>query len=97
MKLKRTVIIEFERVRITTTPYSAKNFFRCELCGANAEFFSRAEASELIKTMRMQGLNVNQSNLHFYKASADRILICLNSIINGNDSVINKLISKEMQ
>ena len=93
MKLKRTVTIEFERVKITTTLYSAKNFFRCEVCGTEAEFFSRTEAAELVKIMRMQGLTINRANLHFYQPDERQILVCLNSIINGNNHVINKLIS----
>ena len=92
MKLKRTVIIEFERVKITTT-HCAKNFFRCHLCETETEFFSQAEAAELVKVMRMQGLEINQVNLHFYQPNEQQILICLNSIINGNNPKINKLIN----
>ena len=58
MKLKRTVTIEFDRVTIKAT-HCAENFFRCELCGAEAEFFSQAQAAELVKAMRLQGLTVN--------------------------------------
>ena len=92
MKLRRTVTIEFDRVRITTT-HCAKNYFRCEVCGTEAEFFSRTEAAELVKVMRMQGLTIDQANLHFYQRDGQQILICLNSIINGNNPRINKLIN----
>ena len=92
MKLKRTITIEFDRVKITTT-HCAKNFFRCDLCGADAEFFSRAEAAELVKVLQMQGLKINRANLHFYQSDEEEILVCLNSIINGNNPVIHKLIT----
>lgn len=90
MKLKRTVIIEFDRVTIKAT-HCAENFFRCEMCGAETEFFSRAQAVELIKAMRMQGLSVNQANMHFYQQNGQQVLICLNSIINGNNPGTNKI------
>ena len=92
MKLKRTVTIEFDRVIIKAT-HCAGNFFRCELCGTEAGFFSQAQAVELVKAMRMRGLSVNQTNLHFYQPNERQFLICLNSIVNGNNTVINKLIS----
>ena len=72
MKLKRTVTIEFDRVTIKATPYSAENFFRCGMCGAEAEFFSQTQAAELVKAMRMQGLTVNQANLHFYQREGSK-------------------------
>ncbi len=71
MKLKRTVTIEFDHVKITTT-HCAKNFLRCELCGAETEFFSRQEASELMKLLQMQGLSVNRANLHFYQQTTNK-------------------------
>ncbi|MBA3786197.1 MAG: hypothetical protein H0X15_11805 [Acidobacteria bacterium] len=92
VKLKRTITIEFDRVKITTT-HCAKNFFRCNLCGAETEFFSRQEASELMKILQMQDLSINRANLHFYQTNDEQILICLNSILNGNNPKINKLIS----
>jgi hypothetical protein len=92
VKLKRTVTIEFDRVIIKAT-HCAENFFRCELCGAEAEFFNQAQAAQLVKAMRMQGLSVNQANLHFYQRDGQQILICLNSIINRSNSGVNKLIS----
>ena len=93
MKSKRTVTIEFDRVKITTT-HCAENVFRCELCGAETEFLSRREASELAKIMQMQGLKFNPAHLHFYQPDKQQILVCLDSIIAANNSVvINKLIS----
>ena len=92
MKSKRTVTIEFDRVRITTT-HCAKNIFRCELCDAETEFLSRREASELARIMQMQGLKFNPAHLHFYQPDEQQILVCLDSIIAGNSPVIiNKLI-----
>jgi hypothetical protein len=92
VKVKRTVIVEFNCVKITTT-HCAKNFLRCDLCAADTEFLSRTEASELAKVMQMQGLHVNSANLHFYQTKDEQILICLNSIIGGNNSKIHKLMS----
>jgi hypothetical protein len=63
------------------------------MCGTETEFFSQAQAAELVKAMRMQGLTINQANLHFYQREGQQILICLNSIINGNNPKINKLIN----
>jgi hypothetical protein len=37
VNLKRTITIEFDRVKITT--HCAKNFFRCNLCGAETAKF----------------------------------------------------------
>ena len=92
MKVKRTVTIEIERVKVTTT-HCAKNIFRCEQCQAETEFFSRAEAAELAKIMRMQGFEINQANLHFYEPDDEQILICLNSILEGRSLRINKIIT----
>lgn len=92
MKLKRTITIEFERVKITTT-HCAKNIFRCDLCKAETEFFSHMEAVELVKVMRMQGLEVSGANLHFYQTDTEQTLVCLNSILNGNNPKITKLIN----
>ena len=91
MKLKRTVTIEIDRVKITTT-HCAKNVFRCERCGAETEFLSRSEASELAKIMRTQGLEINPANLHFYQRDEQQMMVCLDSIVAGNNPVvINKL------
>ena len=93
MKLKRTVTIEIDRVKITTT-HCAKNVFRCDLCGAETEFLSRSEAVGLAKIMQRHGLKIIQANLHFYQRDERQMLVCLNSIIMGNNFVvINKLIS----
>lgn len=81
MKSKRTVIIEFDRVKITTT-FNHKNYFWCELCQAEAEFITSIEAVELIKVVQIQGLNVRRENLHLYQKEANQMLVCLNSIIN---------------
>jgi hypothetical protein len=92
VKFKRTITIEFERVKITTT-HCAKNIFRCDLCEAETEFFSHTEAAELVKIMRMQGLEASGANLHFYQTDTEQRLVCLNSILNGNNPKITKLIN----
>lgn len=81
MKTKRTVTIEFDRVKITTT-FNHKNHFWCELCQEDAEFITQTEAVELVKVMQVQGLNIKRENLHLYQSTENQTLICLNSIIN---------------
>ena len=94
MKSKRTVTIEFDRVKITTARGN-KNFFRCEFCQTETEFLSQSETAEIAKVMQMQGLEINRANLHFYQPNEERILVCLNSIIPGNNPETNKYINQE--
>lgn len=89
MKTKRTVTIEFDRIKITTA-FAHKNHFRCGICRTEAEFITPAEAVELIKIMQVQGLAIRRENLHFYETDTSQTLICLNSIVNsGNNLQIN--------
>ncbi len=81
MKTKRTVTIEFDRVRITTT-FNHQNHFWCEPCQAEAEFITKEEAIKLVKIMQVHGLTVRGESLHLYEKDANQMLICLNSIIN---------------
>ena len=80
MRLKRTVTIEIDRVKITTT-HNHKTSLWCEFCQAETEFVNQAEAVELAKIMQTQGLIVKRENLHFYQ-SKDYVFVCLNSIIH---------------
>lgn len=82
MRLKRTVTIEFDRVKITTT-HNHKSSLWCEICQAEAEFVNQTDAVELAKIMQMQGLIIRRENLHFYQSNKDGVLICLNSIVQG--------------
>jgi hypothetical protein len=80
MLLKRTVTIEFDRVKITTT-HNHKASLWCELCQTETEFVSQTEAVELAKLMQTQGLIIRRENLHFYQSNENGVLVCLNSIV----------------
>jgi xanthine dehydrogenase molybdopterin-binding subunit B len=82
--MKRTITIEFDRVKITTT-HHGKNLMWCELCQSKAEFLNRKEALEMAKFIKAQGVAIKRENLHFYQVSDEQVLICLNSIIKGNN------------
>lgn len=81
MKFKRTVTIEFDRIKITTL-HRGKIILWCEFCEAETEFINQTEAVELAKVMQMQDLNIKRENLHFYQSKQDDVLICLTSIFN---------------
>ena len=83
MKMKRTITIEFDRVKVTTA-HDHKHLSWCELCRAETEFLNSTEAAEVSRAMRMQGLDVFRENLHFYQPDEEQILVCLNSILNGD-------------
>lgn len=80
MRLKRTVTIEIDRVKITTTHYHKSSLW-CEFCQAETEFVNQTEAVELTKIMQTQGLIINRERLHFYQSNKDDVLVCLNSIV----------------
>lgn len=80
MKLKRTVTIEFERVKITLS-YNHKCCMFCSLCRSESEFISHTEAVEVLKILNTQGLFINSKNLHFYQPDPKEIFVCLSSII----------------
>ena len=80
MRLKRTVTIEIDRVKITTTHHHKLSLW-CEFCQAETEFVNQTEAVELAKVMQTQGLIINRDQLHFYQSNKDNVLVCLNSII----------------
>jgi len=84
--MKRTITIEFDRVKITTTHHD-KNLMWCELCQSKAEFLNRNEAMAMAQAIKAQGVALKQENLHFYQSSDEQVLICLNSIINGNNPI----------
>jgi hypothetical protein len=86
MRKKRTVTIEFDRIKITTT-LDHKRRFWCELCQAEAEFITKAEAFALVKVMEVQGLNIRKECLHLYESKPTQLLICLTSIINSGNNL----------
>ena len=83
MKLKRTVTVEIDRVKITKS-CDSQNLIWCEICQAETEFISRTETVELLKVMQLQNLDVCHENLHLYQPDETQTLVCLSSIINGN-------------
>lgn len=85
MKTKRIreMVIEIERVKITAS--NRQNSFWCEICQIRTEFFNQMETSELAAILRKQNLEIKLENLHFYQPDEEQILVCLNSILNGNN------------
>ena len=80
MKTKRTLTIEIDRVRITTS-HVHKHAAWCELCRSESEFVEHSEAAEIAKMIRAQGLAMNKEDLHFYQPTGEQMLVCLNSIV----------------
>ncbi len=85
MKLKRTVIIEIDCLKIT----SAKCFGRllwCDFCQKQTKFLTPAEILEIAE---IAGINrtIDKSRLHFHKWSETERLICLKSILDCEKSV----------
>lgn len=87
MKIRKTVTIEFDRVKITTVQHCKKMLW-CEFCQAESEFLDQNAALNLTGFLESQGLSVNQKNLHFYRSNEEQTLVCFNSIIKSNDPVI---------
>lgn len=84
MKVKRTVTIVLDRVKITTA-HGYKVHGWCELCQAEAEFLNQAEADQLASVFTARGLTINERDLHYYHPTDDQILVCVNSMLNGNN------------
>lgn len=85
MKLKRTVTVEFECLKITTSR-RRQEFLFCPVCRAESVFISVTEAKRLLNVLRMQETFLKPEDLHFYQPDASDALVCLNSIINyGNN------------
>jgi hypothetical protein len=82
-KNKRTVTIEFDRVKITTR-FPGAVLQRCELCQAESEFIENMDVIELAKIMQLQGLEIACDELHFYHPTEMKRLVCVNSLINGS-------------
>ena len=87
MKTKRTLTIEIDRVKITTS-HVHKHTAWCELCRAESEFVEHGEAVEVAKLIQTQGLPINKEDLHFYQPTGEQMLVCLNSIVSGNNPKI---------
>ena len=85
MRLKRTLTIEIDRVKITTTHHHKSSLW-CEFCQAETEFVNQTEAVELAKLMQTQGLIVKRENLHFYQSKEDDVFVCLNSIVHNESN-----------
>ncbi|MBC7899562.1 MAG: hypothetical protein H7070_05865 [Saprospiraceae bacterium] len=85
MKTKRTLTIEFDRVKITTSR-NLKRVVWCELCRQETEFLNKTEANDLVNVLAAQGMEIKEVHFHFYHPTNAEILICLKSIMNpGGD------------
>lgn len=83
MKVKRTLTIEIERVRITTNFNHNKHLW-CEICRTETEFITKDETAKLFKAINAQGLSVKKDSLHFFGTDKTQLMVCLNSIVNGS-------------
>lgn len=86
MKVKRTLTIEIDRVRITTNFNHNKHLW-CDICQKETEFITGDEAVELVKAIQMQGLSVKKECLHFFGANEAAVMVCLNSIIDSSNNL----------
>ena len=86
MKVKRTLTIEIDRVKITTNFNHNKHLW-CEICQREAEFITGKEAFELAKAMKAQGLHIKKENLHLLGATDSEMMVCLGSIINSSNNL----------
>ena len=86
MKQKRTITIEFDRVKITAT-HSSKKTTWCEFCRTEADFLDQTEAIEVARLLHQQGLSINKNTLHVQQQNQTETLVCLNSILTGSDPV----------
>lgn len=86
MKHRRTVTIEFEHVKVTTSFRNGRNLW-CDLCGARSEFIQQVHMIDIEKLMQMQGTSIDCNALHFFHPTGSQTLVCLNSIFNGRNAV----------
>lgn len=86
MKVKRTLTIEIDRVKITTNFNHNKHLW-CEICRAETEFITKNEAAGLIKAIRDQGMQIKKESLHFFGNGDVDTMFCLNSIIDGSTNL----------
>lgn len=83
MKMKRTITIEFDHTTVTTA-HDQKKLRWCGVCKAGSEFITRAEAVHLAKFITALGITVREEDMHLYQPEGEQVLICLNSILEGN-------------
>lgn len=81
--MKRTVTIEFDHTKITTTHDRITPKW-CGVCETESEFITRAEALHLAKFITALGITVREEDMHLYQPGGEEALICLNSILDGN-------------
>lgn len=86
MKVKRTLTIAIDRVRITTNFNHNKHLW-CEICQAETEFITKNEAAGLIKAIHDQGVQIRKESLHFFGNDEADTMFCLNSIIDGSTNL----------
>ena len=86
MKHQRTITIEFDRIKITTSNISKRTAW-CEFCRSESEFLDQKGAIEVARAMQLQGLTINKNTLHINQDGQAETLICLNSIVTGSSPV----------
>jgi hypothetical protein len=86
MKHQRTITIELDRIKITSSNISKRTVW-CEFCRAETEFLDQNGAIEIARAMHTQGLNINKNTLHINQDDKSETLICLNSIVTGSSPV----------
>jgi hypothetical protein len=86
MKHQRTITIEFDRIKITSSNISKRTAW-CEFCRTETEFLDQNGAVEVARAMQLQGLIINKNTLHINQWDKTETLICLNSIITGSNPV----------
>jgi hypothetical protein len=83
MKMKRTITIEMDRMKVTTS-HDQTRLRYCAKCGTESEFITPAEATHFLCFIAALGIAVREENIHTEQLSNGHVLICLNSILNGN-------------
>jgi len=85
--MKRTITIEVDRMKVTTT-HDQSGLRWCGKCGAESEFINQAEATHFLRFIAALGVTVREEDIHTNQLNNGHVLICLNSILNGESSQI---------
>ncbi len=88
VKLKRTVTIEIDCIKITSDRCFGKLLW-CDVCREQAKFLSPAEVLKIAEIAELAGMikTIDKRFLHFYQLSATERLICLKSILGSSKLV----------
>jgi hypothetical protein len=75
-------------MKVTTT-HDQSGLKWCERCGNESEFINQAEAAHFLRFVVALGATVMEEDIHTDKFNNGPVLICLNSILNGNHPKFN--------